>query len=78
MITRTIESKTLTRHTSCKCKCQFGGKKCNSNQIWNNYKCRCECKNPRKILCEEGHIWVKEGNDELKKVDIKNRTLLFR
>ena len=32
-------------------------KKCNSNQIWNNDKCRCECKNPRKIVCDKGHIW---------------------
>ena len=39
LITRTIESNTLTTHTSCKCKCQFDGKKCNSNQILNNYEC---------------------------------------
>ena len=57
LITRITESKTLTTHTSCKCKCQFDGKKCNSYQIWNNYKCRCECKSPRKIMCEEGYIW---------------------
>ena len=23
---------TLTKHISCKCKCKFDGKKCNSNQ----------------------------------------------
>ena len=32
MITGTNESKTLTKHTSCKCKCTFDGKKCNSDQ----------------------------------------------
>ena len=37
--------KTLTKHISCKCKCKFDEKKCNSNQWWNNDKCWCECKN---------------------------------
>ena len=30
--------KTL-KHISCKCKCKFDEKKCNSNQWWNNDKC---------------------------------------
>ena len=25
----------------------FNGRKCNSNQKWNNDKCRFQCKNPR-------------------------------
>ena len=29
------ESKTLTRHISCECKCKFDGTICNSNQWWN-------------------------------------------
>ena len=45
MITGINESKTLTKHTSCRCKCKFDSRKCNSNQKWNNNKCRCECKN---------------------------------
>ena len=32
MITRTNESKTLTKHIPWGCKCKFGGTKCNSNQ----------------------------------------------
>ena len=32
MITSTNESKKLTNHVSCKCKCRFDRKKCNSNQ----------------------------------------------
>ena len=32
MITGINESKTLTKHTSCECKCKFDGTKCNSNQ----------------------------------------------
>ena len=44
MITSINESKTLTKHISCKCKCRFDGRKCNSDQWWNNDKHRCECK----------------------------------
>ena len=38
MITGINESKTLTKHISCKCKRKFDGTKCNSNQRWNNDK----------------------------------------
>ena len=38
-------SKILTKYISCECKCKLDGRKCNSNQCWNNDKCRCECKN---------------------------------
>ena len=33
------ESKFLTKDISCKCKYKFDGRKCNSNQMWNNNKC---------------------------------------
>ena len=39
MITGRNEWKRLTKHVACKCKCEFNGKKCNSNQKWNNEKC---------------------------------------
>ena len=55
MITQINELKTLRKHISCKCKCKFDGRKCNSNQKWNNNKCRCECKKHHK--CEKNHIW---------------------
>ena len=45
MITEISESKTLTKHISCKCERKIGGSKCSSNQKWNNDICRCECKN---------------------------------
>ena len=32
MITGINESKTLTKHVSCECKCRFDGKKCTSDQ----------------------------------------------
>ena len=44
MITGINESRTLTKHISCECKCKFYGRKCNSNQKWNNDKCQCNCK----------------------------------
>ena len=58
LITRTSESKKLTKHILCKCKGKFDNKKYNSNQIWDNDKCRCECENPRKkCMCGKGYIW---------------------
>ena len=30
------ESKALTKHIPCQCKCKFDGRKYNSNQKWNN------------------------------------------
>ena len=38
MITGINGSKILTKHISYKCKCKFEGRKCNSNQEWNNDK----------------------------------------
>ena len=39
MITGTNESITLTKHMSCKCRCRFDERNCNSDQSWNNDKC---------------------------------------
>ena len=55
MIAGIDKSKTLTKHTSCKCKCIFDGRKCNSNQWWNNGKCRRECK--KRHICENDYVW---------------------
>ena len=32
---------------------------CNSRQIWNKDKCRCECKEDliNKMVCDKGYIW---------------------
>ena len=38
MITGINESKTLTKDTTCEYKGKFDGRKCNSNQWWNNNK----------------------------------------
>ena len=47
LITGIVESKTLTKHISCRCKCKSDGRKCNLNQKWDSDKCWCECKNPK-------------------------------
>ena len=44
MIIGINESKTLAKHISCKFKCKFDERKCNSDQWWNNDKFWCECK----------------------------------
>ena len=65
MTTVIDESKTLTKHMSCKCKRKFDGGNSYSNQEWNNGKCQCECKkhhtckkvytgNPATCSCENG------------------------
>ena len=38
MITGISESKTLTKHISCKCQCKFDSRKYNSKQKWNSDK----------------------------------------
>ena len=55
IITGINESKTLTKHISCKCKCRLHARKCNSDQWWNNDKCRCECKKCH--VCEKDYVW---------------------
>ena len=43
MITGINELKTITKHIACKCKYELYRTKCNSNQLQNNNKYRCEC-----------------------------------
>ena len=55
VITEINVLKTLTKHMSCECKWKFDGKKCNSNQKWNNNKCWCNFK--KHHICEKDCIW---------------------
>ena len=55
------ELKTLAKHISCKCKCRFDGKKCNSDQWWNNDKCQYECKKCH--ACEKDYVWNPETSN---------------
>ena len=43
IVTGIEKLKTLRKHISCDCKCKFDIAKSESNQCWNNNKCRCEC-----------------------------------
>ena len=54
MITGMNESKTLAKHISCKCEFRFNGRKCNSDQWWNNDNCRCESK--KRHACEKDYV----------------------
>ena len=55
MISGINESKTLTKHKSCACKCKFDGRTCNNDQWLNNDKCRHECK--KRPVCEKDCTW---------------------
>ena len=55
MITRINESKTLTKHILCECKCKLDEKKCNLNRWWNSDICRYECK--KHHICEKEYVW---------------------
>ena len=54
MITGMNESKTLAKHISCKCEFRFNGRKCNSDQWWNNDNCQCESK--KRHVCEQDYV----------------------
>ena len=53
MITGINDSKTLTKHISCECKCRFDGRKCSSDQRRSNDKCQYECK--KRHACEKDY-----------------------
>ena len=56
MIKGINESKILPKHISCKCKCKFDGRKCNSDQWWNNDEYQYEYK--KSHVCEKDYIYV--------------------
>ena len=58
------ESKTLTKHISCECKCRFDGRKCDSGQWWNIDKCWCKCKKP--------HVYEKDSVGNLSACNCEN------
>ena len=49
----------LLLHETCKCVCRLTSSICNSRQIWNENKCRCECKEYliNKMICDKGFSW---------------------
>ena len=55
MITEKNGSNILTKDISCECKCEFDGRKSNSDQWCSNDKYGCECK--KHNICEKDYIW---------------------
>ena len=81
MIIGLNQSKILTIHTSCKCKCKIDGIKCNSNQKWNNDRCQCESKNLKKHAYKKSYIWnpniCSSENDEYLGSSTGNSVITF-
>ena len=44
LMSRTNETRYIKSHESCKCKCRLDASVCKDIQLWNEDKCRCECK----------------------------------
>ena len=58
LMSRTTETRHISWHESCTCKCRLDVSVCNDKQRWNNDKCRCECKELiDKGRCDNGFIW---------------------
>ena len=59
LMARINETRQIVWHETCKCICRFTSAVCNSRQIWNEDKCRCECKEDliNKMACDKGYIW---------------------
>lgn len=57
MMPRTNETRYISRHETCACKCGIYSSVCNDRQHWNNYICKCQGK---KLIdtgrCHEGYI----------------------
>ena len=59
IMARINETRQIVWHETCKCICKLTSAVCNSRQIWNENKCRCECKEDliNKMICDKEYIW---------------------
>ena len=59
LMSRINETRQTIWHETCKCVCRLTSAVCNSRQIWNEDKCRCECKEDlvNKMVCHKGYTW---------------------
>ena len=57
------QTKAITEHISCDCKCKFNSTTCNSNQKWNNETSQFKCKSiisAKKIIVGMiAHVFVR-------------------
>ena len=47
------ETRYISWHETCTCKCRLDTSVCNYKQHWNNDKCKCECK----VLIDKGNCY---------------------
>ena len=58
LMSKINETRQIIWHEACKCICRLSAAICNSKQIWNGDKCRCECKElAEKGTCGKRFIW---------------------
>ena len=58
LMSRTNETRHITWHETCKCKCRIDVSVFNNKRRQNNDKYRCECKELiDKGICDKGFIW---------------------
>ena len=59
------ETRRIEWYETCKCKCRFNISVFNNKQLWNDYKCRCECnKLIDKGVCDKGFISTERSSAE--------------
>ena len=57
-MSRTNETRHISWHKTCSCKCRLEASVSNDKHRWNNDKCRRECKELiDKGKCDDGFIW---------------------
>ena len=57
LISRTIETRSIKSHETCKCICRLNKVICNNKQKWNKDQCRCECNElTDKGVCDKGYL----------------------
>ena len=59
LMQRINETRHIIWHETCKWVCGLISSICNNKQVFNNGKCRCECREDLidKGICEKGYIW---------------------
>ena len=58
LTSRTIETKNIKWHETCKCECRLDAIVSNDKQRWNINKCKCECKELiNKGVCDKDFFW---------------------
>ena len=59
LMSRINETRQIIWHDTCKSVCRLSVAVCNSKQIWNDDKSRCECREDlvNKMVCDKGFSW---------------------